>query len=665
MKKHSSVVLILTLSLFVAAASLTLRSAPDAAASGWKAVGPDGGDILAQAETRLNPTEIYALATNNFGQVFRTLNGGASWKRMAWINDFVYDIACDPRNPGNVYVLWMNGVYKSIDKGAAWTKYSFPTPHSSYGRIAVSPKNSSIVYVTGNYVTSQASWKTCMAVFKSNNGGRTWSFKPIIPASSQGQARALAVDPGQPATLYVGGWYTSGSYRDGLFKSRDGGSTWTDITGAIVEEPKAIVIDPTNTARLYVGTIAGVYASADGGRTWTKGKGIEAASVLAVDPSNAQVLYAGYERTIYRTADRGANWTTLPATVYGSLSCFSLSPGRMFYGSTGGLYRSTDAAASWTSSHKGIKAVKMGPLVVSKAAPGTLIALVPSRGIMKSPDSGATWEKLPDFERSRSILKIALHPTNAKIIYALAGGPVLATNSKANPLPSIYKTLNGGLSWSKALTGNLADLELSPKNPSRVFAAGKAVSGSGDVMAFFKSVNGGKTWTTHTIYASPNTHIYDLAVDPSNDNILYVGGDQGVYTKLFMKSSDGGTSWANLSSGLAGVPVGTLVFDPADSRRIYNVHSVGIYRSEDGGSTWAQLKVPDFQAEAMVIDPDSPNVLYAGGYSGVRMSADSGATWSDITGSLPLKYIPFLALDPTNRFLFAGTNGAGIYKKTL
>jgi len=451
-RKDRLIIPAVALSLCVFMIALAQSSAPDAAASGWKAVGPDGGDILALAETPSNPNEIFALATNNYGQVFRTLTGGTRWKRMTWINDFVYDLVCDPRNPGIVYVLWMNGVYKSTDIGTTWTKYSFPTPHSSYGRIAVSPKNSSIVYVTGNYITSRAPWKSCMAVFKSNTGGRTWSFKRIIPGSAQGQARALAVDPGQPNTLYVGGWYTINNYRDGLFKSRDGGTTWAEITGTIAEEPRAIVIDPTNTARLYVGTIAGVYASADGGRTWTKGKGIAAASVLAVDPSNPQNLYAGNERTIYRSADAGITWAKLPGPAYGTLSCFSLSPGRMFYGSTGGLYKSTDAATSWTSSHKGIKASKMGPMVVSKASPGTLYALVPSRGIMKSPDSGATWEKLPDFERSQGIARIALHPTNAKIIYALAGGPVLATNAMANPLPSIYKTLNGGLSWSKALT---------------------------------------------------------------------------------------------------------------------------------------------------------------------------------------------------------------------
>lgn len=504
-----------------------------------------------------------------------------------------------------------------------------------------------------------------MALFKSNTGGRTWSYKLITPNSTQGLARALAIDPGQPNTLYVGGWYTTDVLREGLFKSTDGGATWTEITGTIGEEPKAIVIDPSDTSRLYVGTTAGVYRSSDGGLTWTKGKKIGAATVLAVEPSDPQVLYAGNGSTIYRSTDRGANWTALHATVYGSLSCFSLSSGRMFYGSSGGIYRSADQAATWTSSYKGIKAAKMGPLVESKAAPGTLFAIVPSLGILKSPDSGATWTKLPDFERSQGVTRIALHPTNPKIIYALAGGPVLAANSQADPSPSVYKTLNGGTSWSKVLTGTLADLELSQNNPSRIFAAGKAMSGFSDVMALFTSANGGKTWTTHTVYPYANTHVYDLAVDHTNDKIIYIGGDQGIYTKLFFKSTDGGASWIDLSSGLPGIPVGMLVFDPANSRRLYNVHSAGTYRSEDGGVSWTRLLIHNFQAEAMVIDPSSPSTLWAGGYLGVRMSVDSGLTWSDITGSLPLKYIPSLGLDAKNRILFAGTYGASVYKKTL
>lgn len=664
MKRGILKALFLFLSISLAALSLAPSSGHNAAA-GWTSIGPDGGSILAIAESGSNHNLTYALATNVQGQVFLSLNGGSSWKRKAWIRDFVYDLAVNPKRPDTVYVLWMKGVYKSTDRGSTWTKYAFQAPHSTFGRIAVHPHNPSLVYATGIYVADQTTWKSGMALFKSNTGGRTWSYKRIIPSSSQGQARALAVDPANPRTIYVGGWYTTDVYRDGLFKSTDGGTNWTEITGTIVEEPTAILVDPANPSRLCVGTIAGVYRSVNGGLTWTKIQGIPAATVLAADPSADRVFYAGDGTKIYRSSDAGARWSALSSAAYGTVACLSLSAGRMFYGASGGLYKSTTEGGSWIASHKGIRAAMIGAPSVSLAAAGTLYGVVPSMGIVKSADSGATWTKLPDFERSRNILGIAPHPTNPKILYALGTGPLSSSGSSADPLPSLYRTVNGGTSWIKLLTAAVSDFKLSRKTPSRVFAAGKSGSGRGEVMALYTSANAGKTWTTHTAYAAANTHVYELAVDPSNDKIIYIGGDQAVYTKLFLKSGDGGLTWINLSASLPGIPIGRIVFDPSNSRNLYNVHSVGIYRSEDEGASWTKIDTGDFQAESMVIDPAAPDHLMIAGSAGVRMSTDSGLTWTDITGSLPIKNVIGLAMDPVNRTLFAGTYGASLYKKTL
>jgi photosystem II stability/assembly factor-like uncharacterized protein len=613
------------------------------------------------------PDLLYALAFNVQGQVFRSLNGGASWKRTAWIRDFVYDLACDPRRPDTAYVLWMNGVYKTSDRGATWTKHHFPSPHYSFGRIAVSPKNSEVLYATGICVTSSTTWTTCMAVFKSTTGGRTWSVKTVIPGSSGGQARALAVAPSRPQILYVGGWYTTDRYHDGLFKSVDGGTTWKEITGAIEEEPKAIAVDPADFDRVYVGTDAGVFTSSDGGASWAKAAGIPGATALIIDPANRAAIYAGNGAALYRSTDAGAHWTALPSTAYGSVACLSLSSGRMLYGASGGLYRSGDGGATWTASHAGIRAARMEAPAVSDAAPGTLYGIVPSQGLMKSSDDGATWSKLPDFKRSRGVTRIVLHPTNPKIMYSLGTGPFVPPAVGAGPLPSVYRTVDGGSTWERVLTAKVSDLEMSRTHPSRVFAGGlfRRPLSTFEEMCVFRTLNGGGVWDCWAVYPAPASHVYDLAVDPEDDRVVYLGGDQGVYTKVFFKSTDRGRTWTNLSSALAGAPVGRLVFDPSDARRMYNVHSAGTYRSEDGGLSWTKLEAVDFQPESLVVDPDDPKVLYAAGYAGVRRSSDRGATWADLTENLPVKYVLGLSLDPVRRILYAGTNGASVYKKPL
>jgi len=176
-------------------------------------------------------------------------------------------------------------------------------------------------------------------------------------------------------------------------------------------------------------------------------------------------------------------------------------------------------------------------------------------------------------------------------------------------------------------------------------------------MAFYKSTDGGTTWSNH--FVADDGRGYHLAVDPNNDNTVYVGGISNSEYVLF-KSSDGGLSWVKIGTGDISGEIYRIAVDPVYPSRVYVGTSYGLYRSENSGSAWK--KILDYGTKAIVIDPHAPNEIYAGGYYGVYKSLDCGQTWLEWNKSLGVWSINALDLVPQNKTIFAGTSGGSVYK---
>ena len=353
---------------------------------------------------------VTGLKTGSF--FYKTTDGAANWNNMnSGMPDQVRAVAVAPNAPNIVYAATPAGPYRSTDAGATWTK----TPLTGFTgftlplTIAVDPANSSVVYV--GLATN--------GVFRSNDGGNTWS-QVNVPLFGAGVS-SVVFDPATPATVYVG----SGS---GVFKSTDGGTTWTpqnNFAGVSSGSPnvRAVAIDPATPSTIYAGTSthAGFYKSTNGGGSWTPMNtgmvNCSAVSAVAIDPFNSATVYAGC----------GA------------------------FGSGGGIQKSTNGATSWAPVNNGVPSSQVMTIIADRTNASTFYAATAGGGVIKTTNGGTSWTKAINGLGSSEIQALAADPANSAIMYA-AGS--------SNSQEAFVAKLNGsgsGILFSTFLGGSGGD----------------------------------------------------------------------------------------------------------------------------------------------------------------------------------------------------------------
>jgi photosystem II stability/assembly factor-like uncharacterized protein len=390
--------------------------------SAWEALGPEGGSIRALAVNRGDANELLALSgLEGFSQVFHTTNGGRSWTRRAAFENTAFDLALAP-DAKTAYILTDTGILKSENKGVSWTAYAFGAHRSSLsGKLAVPPSGSNTVFASGSYQT--AAGTAGMAVFKSTDGGRTWTVSKLNSGSQDGAATALALAPSRPTTLYAAGYYSTGvaiAYR--ICKSVNGGASWSVIGAEISDQVLDLVVHPSNPDKVWAVTSWGIYRSSDGGRNWQRNEGFAFGYALAVDPANPDILYAGYDQKCYKSVDGGANWSEYTSGLLGSGQDIAVAAPAVYFASSGGLFKSLDGGRTWAASHSGITASIIPALGVAPSAGGTVYIEYQANGFYRSLNGGTVWLRLPDFYRCDKVLRIAVDPVNSDKLFILAGG---------------------------------------------------------------------------------------------------------------------------------------------------------------------------------------------------------------------------------------------------
>lgn len=340
----------------------------------------------------------------------------------------------------------------------------------------------------------------------------------------------------------------------------------------------------------------------------------------------------------------------------------------------GGIWKSTNAGASFTPIFDKY-CQSIGALAIDQSNPKIIYAgtgesnmrnsVSIGNGIYKSSDEGSNWEKL-GLDSTEHISKILLDPSNPNIIYVAAPGPLWSDS----PHRGLYKSMDGGKSWSKILyidskTG-CADLAIDPRNPQIIFATTwefrrtpYSFNSGGKGSGLHKSMDGGKTWTKITSgLPDGNFGRIALALAPSNpDHMLAIVESKN--TGLFI-STDAGQNWKQQSATFNVVSrpfyFSTLVIDPKDYKRVYRP-ALSFSYSDDGGYSFTDASNDGgwvhSDHHALWINPNNTNFLVLGTDGGVYISNDRGATFM-FCHNLPVGQFYHVAVDTKSPYNIYG-----------
>jgi len=569
------------------------------------------------------------------------------WVNVAqWVDGNVTAFAVDPSNSNTLYFTTATGtIYKSLDGGTSWAVID----KFLYGinSVFIDPANPSTLYLgLGN------------KVYKSFDGGLTW--KDISSGLSKGNypfsSYNYVVFLGPNKTLYAlnkAGPYTPLSFFD-IYKSTDEGVSWKKIN---ISSVNSFVADPRNSNILYASSNSGIYKSTDGGSTWNLVSNISASS-LTVDPVNTNVLYAAANNGIFKSTNSGISWTQISYIKSEGNTKISFDPENTsviyFESFYYGLYKSTDGGSTWTN----INSSSFGTIVFDPNNTNMLYCPY-GASYFKSVDGGNSWTGIGSVYLTYNsyrwyINAIAVNPKNPDMVFA---GGWIGNNDKE----AFYKSIDGGKSWITipGIRGSITCINIDPLNPNTIYAG---TSWSTTSKSLIKSTDGGNSWESIDI-ANINPFVDSIAIDPTNSNNIYVATDKGLY-----KSSDGGNSWQLINNGSKNQVVRSVAIDPKNSNTLYigasnsasYPTSGSLYKSTDGGNTWvdvgSKISSSSFMTYAILVDISNSNTIYAGTSIGLYKSTDSGSTWNKIADSST----NYIVIDPSDsKTVYIGTkNGA-------
>jgi len=365
---------------------------------------------------------------------------------------------------------------------------------------------------------------------------------------------------------------------------------------------------------------------------------------LAVDPTDDQVVYVGVEHEgIFKSVNGGVAWSRVTNNI----------PGRPNADGSGPVYSEFYMT--------GVSPQNPGIVYTCLAAsPGTVASYPSSReGVYRSADGGASWAHAVSSTMNTAIYCVAVDPTNPNIVYAGCNGNTASytgadPNQYFNTIGSIYKSTDGGSTWTELDTGFVPGLcvnylEISPSDPRIVYAStfilvkvpGQASYYASTQYGVLKSTDGGATWASKTNgmdLSQPGTRaLWRTRVSPRDSNRLFACS----YQSSMYYSADGGESFQAPSGG--GYK-SVFVWDPNDAEgdRMLAVDGMDVLKSEDGGATfsvWGVLPYearsttpgipPTVQISDMEWSRQDPGVVYmSGSYGRVYKSADGGVSWA-------------------------------------
>jgi photosystem II stability/assembly factor-like uncharacterized protein len=585
--------------------------------------GPNGGPMIGAlaVDPRNNQTLLAAVETTSSslaGGIWRSTDGGNSWTLVSAPDDAT-DVVFDPSSPGVAYGALgfpnknaNNGVYKSTDDGATWSLVPIPgVAQTDYGRITLSMGPPSSSGKPGELLVASADVQSInlLGLYLTTDGGVTWAQLSGMPNFCAGQCfydMAVGIDPQNPAVFYVGG---------------------------TVDYPGGVVL----------------VASIDGGKTWSPD--------LSGGNSGGSSSPAGYLHT-----DTHAIVFSPDGTVLAT-------------GNDGGVWSTTNVAVTSNITWNNLN----NSLAITQFYPG--IAIVPgnaNEGIGGTQDNGTEaysgslgWQWILCGDGGFN----AISPTDLTEYAACAA------------LQGIWVNNGSGWVWGANGIGTctrvpsscyeslfVPPLAMDPEDSSVLYFSAQDQNGN---WAMYQTIDGATSWQEIFSSLYPPGPAQAIAVAPTSSDVVYAAPFYAIW-KTTNATAGAASVWEEVDTGLPHRIVTDVVLDPRSSTTAYVAFSgfsscsvcdgMGhIYETTDGGTSWTNISgdLPDTPVNALVVDPLLTNTIYAATDIGVFGTTNGGSSWTPLVSGLPNVAVLGLTLDPGTRTLWAGTHGRSMWALQL
>ena len=690
----------------------------------WRSIGPfRGGRSTAVAGVASQPMVFYFGGTG--GGVWKTTDGGINWEPVTDGSMFgtgsVGAIGLSDSDPNVVYVgmgespirgnvSHGDGVYKSTDAGKTWKHIGLEDTRQ-ISRIRVNPKNPDIVYVAAQgHVWAPNEQR---GIFRSKDGGKTW--QKVLYKSDKAGACDLILDPTNANILYAAFWEVyrkpwtleSGGAGSGIFKSTDGGDTWTEITRN-PGLPKGtigivgITASPAAPDRLWALVEAedgGVFRSENGGKNWTKVNEERRLrqrawyySRIYADPKNADTVYV-LNTGFYKSNDAGKTFNSIgvPHGDNHDLWIAPDDPNRMIESNDGGANVSFNGGRSWTEQDQPtaqfyrVALDNDFPYNVYGAQQDNSTVRIASRNT----EGGIGTRDWYDVGGGESGW-VAPSPKDSQIVFAGSydglttrydhrTGQLRDVNPYPNnPMGAGADVLKYRFQWNFPLL-------FSPHDPNTLYSAANVL---------FKSTDEGSSWQVISPDLTRNdkskqgpsggpitkdntsieyySTIFTVMESPVQAGTIWTGSDDG----LVYLSRDSGKNWSNVTPPSSIMPewiqINSIEASPNDPATAYVAATMYkwddnkpyLYKTSDYGKTWKKITngIPDTAFTRVIReDPNRRGLLYAGTETGMYVSFDNGERWQSLQLNLPIVPITDLAIQKREKELVVATQGRAFW----
>lgn len=690
----------------------------------YRNIGPfRGGRSVAVAGHDDQPYTFYTGFTG--GGVYKTTDGGNTWVNISdgyFRTGSVGAIDVADSDPNVIYVGMGetdirgnmsagDGMYRSTDAGKTW-EYLGLGESQFIGDIEIHPENPDVVWVAAMGQLFGEEGNEERGVYKTTDGGNSW--QKVLYRNEKTGSVDIAVDPNNPRILFAAMWeayrnpweMSSGGKGSGLFRSKDGGETWTEITQN-PGMPKGLVgkigvsVSPVNSERVFAivenATGGGLFRSEDGGDTWRRVSADRNLrqrawyySKVIADPGNEDVVYV-LNVGFWKSTDGGNTFDRIrtPHSDHHDLWIASNDPQRMIVADDGGGQVSYNGGQGWSSYYTSATAQiyqvttdNQFPYMIYGAQQDNSTFAIKNRtngwGITES-----DWWPVAGGESGY----IAPDPENPNVTYGGSyGGYLNKYNSELdlsdridvwpdNPMGAGAKDLKYRFQWTFPIV-------ISPHDPDVLYATSQHVHRSTDEGMSWEQISpdltrndtlkqdesGGPITKDDTSVEYYNT-IFTFVESPIEPGLLWAGSDDG----LIHISRDNGESWENVTP--RGLPetmisiidashhdAGTAYF--AATRYKFNDFQPMIYKTTNYGRSWEKITdgIPNTDFTRVVReDPNRSGLLFAGTETGMYVSFDAGDNWQPFQLNLPAVPVTDLAIHKRDKDLIVATQGRSFW----